>query len=89
MGDIRIVYKDGKQAADAYGKGLRHGLLTCQVSPPPEEGTTQTVHIELRSNLCGTTYGRDRIFFSQYFFSQRALSFCLFLLARSTVNYFL
>ncbi len=47
QGDIRIVLTDRPRAEDTYRSGLRHGLITTQVSPPPPQGSTCKLLLEL------------------------------------------
>ena len=47
QGEIRIVLADRARAEDAYRSGLRHGLITTQVAPPPPQGTECDVLLEL------------------------------------------
>ncbi len=46
-GEIRVVLVDRERAEDAYRSGLRHGLITTQVSPPPEQDSICKVLLDL------------------------------------------
>ena len=47
MGDITITFEREEDALKAYASGLRHGLVTVQVRPPPPQGRAVTVILEL------------------------------------------
>ncbi len=46
-GEIRVVLQDRHRADDAYRSGLRHGLITTQVSPPPDQDASCKLLLEL------------------------------------------
>lgn len=47
MGEIRVVLQDRHRADDAYRSGLRHGLITTQVTPPPAQDSACKLLLEL------------------------------------------
>ena len=44
---IRIEWSDPASAMAAYESGLRHGLVTARVDPPPRQGSTCRVELVL------------------------------------------
>jgi hypothetical protein len=51
---IRIEWKDPESAKEAYESGLRHGLVTAHVDPPPRQGST--VRVELLLTFADTRF---------------------------------
>ncbi len=51
---IRIEWSDPEAAREAYESGLRHGLVTAQVDPPPKQGST--CRVELVLTFADTTF---------------------------------
>jgi len=47
VGDITLVFEREEEALEAYTSGMRHGLVTVQVRPPPPQGRSVPVIIEL------------------------------------------
>ncbi len=45
--ELRLVYGSAREAGEAYFSGIRHGLVTADISPPPAEGTDLEITIEL------------------------------------------
>lgn len=51
---IRIEWSDPESAREAYESGLRHGLVTTRVDPPPRQGST--CRVELVLSFADTTF---------------------------------
>ncbi len=51
---IRIEWRDPDSAKEAYESGLRHGLVTAHVDPPPRQGST--VRVELHLTFADTSF---------------------------------
>jgi hypothetical protein len=51
---IRIEWRDPDSAKEAYESGLRHGLVTAHVDPPPRQGST--VRVELHLTFADTCF---------------------------------
>lgn len=51
---LHIEWRDPDSAKEAYESGLRHGLVTAHVDPPPRQGST--VQVELHLTFAGTVF---------------------------------
>lgn len=56
---ICIEWRDPASAQEAYDSGLRHGLVTTHVDPPPRQGSS--VRVELRLTFADTSFDLDGV----------------------------